>query len=190
MLKKLTPIATTARSLYQGIYQSAQTRLPNNYAFEKSMSSESNSPRYARQADILPLWRCLTLSRNAQGQDEAFAIGPDGYVWSYLTSSVGHTTGRLISTGLEASGFATAKLANNRKLVIGMQGANFLCVTETGQAQPRWSAPVKVNFDGLRGARSISQVHALERGDEVLIGVLVHYARGGKLGMSQFWVGK
>jgi hypothetical protein len=136
------------------------------------------------------VWRGLTVSRNAQGQAEAFALGPDGFVWSYLTNPAGYTEGRLISTGLEAHSFAVAKLARHRKLVVGVQGTTLSWVTETGESQPRWHEPAAVKFDGLQGAQSISQVHALERDDEVLIGVLVHYPRGTKLGVTQFWVSK
>lgn len=201
MFSQLTHTASTARNLYQGVYQSAQALVLNNYNFEESMPSHEPQPHdhssavaqaaaTAAKNNHSRVWRGLTVSRNVQGQDEAFAIGPDGYVWSYLTSAAGHSAGRLISTGLEASSFALAKLARNRKLVIGVQGATLSWVVETGEPQPRWHAPVNVAFAGLQGAQSISQVHTLERDDEVLVGILAQYPRGTKLGIGQFWVGK
>jgi hypothetical protein len=196
MLTPYAHTAATARSLYRGV----PNQILNDYYFEESMPAD---PHYAQSGDDVTtqapvadtasasrVWRGLTVSRNAQGQSEAFAIGPDGYVWSYLTSPAGHTAGRLISTGLEARSFALAKLARNRKLVIGAQGASLSWVTETGEAQPRWYEPVKVDFEGLEGVQSISQVHTLERDDEVLVGVLAHYARGTRREKLKFWVGK
>ncbi len=208
----LNPTQNPTGKFYQGV----QSLVLNNYNFEESMLAH---PKYANSDDVTTqapvadktpasrMWSGLTVSRNAQGQDEAFAIGPDGYVWSYITSPAGHTAGRLISTGLEASSFALAKLARHRKLVIGVQGASLSWVAETGEAQPRWHAPVQVGFAGLEDAQKISQVHTLERDDEVLVGVLVHYVPGsqrddGKRGAQrnvklsakqdapQFWVAK
>jgi hypothetical protein len=196
MFSTYTRTATPARHLYQG----ARSSVLNNYDLEESMPED---PQYSDSGDGVitqaptaykpsasRLWCGLTVSRNAQGQDEAFAIGPDGYVWSYLTSPAGHTTGRLISTGLQAHSFALAKLARHRKLLIGAQGASLSWVVETGEAQPRWHEPVSVSFEGLQSAQSISQVHALERDDEILVGVLAHYALGAKRNIAKFWVGK
>lgn len=150
----------------------------------------------------LPVWTAMTVARNALGHHEAFAIGPDGYVWSYLTNLGGNSEaqaaqpaesqpdGRLVSTGLAAQRFVLAKLARGRTLVVGALGAALEFVQETGESEPRWHAPVAIPFEGLTDAVAIEGLHALERDDDVLIGVLARYASRKGPDAHHFWVGK
>ncbi len=150
----------------------------------------------------LPVWTAMTVARNALGYDEAFAIGPDGYVWSYLTNVGGNSgaqptqpaesppDGRLISTGLAAQRFVLAKLAQGRTLLVGALGTALEFVQETGEPEPRWHAPVAIVFEGLADAVAIEGLHALERDDDVLIGVLARYASRRGPDAHHFWVGK
>jgi hypothetical protein len=136
------------------------------------------------------LWKQTLVARDTAGGTEAFSIGPDGDVWSYVTSGVGHASGRLIPTGLQAQRFALASVEGGRKLLVGASEGVLRWVLETGGPSPRWHAPVGVEFGGLQGAAEITEVHSVRMDEDVLIGVLARYEN--KIGPDsyRFWVGK
>jgi hypothetical protein len=135
------------------------------------------------------LWTATTVLRRGPNHQEAYAIGPDGFVWSHETGSEGQATGRLISTGLKAHSFAPSQLPNQRALVIGVLGNSASYVMETGTAAPRWSPPAPLKCVGLRKATAITEVHTLEHDGKLLIGLLARHRRLFRPDSYQFWVG-
>lgn len=135
------------------------------------------------------IWTATALLRRGPNTQEAYAVGPDGFVWSHETTHEGQATGRLISTGLKAQRFAVGLMPSQRALVIGVQGNTASYVMETGTALPRWHSPTPQECAGLRKATAIVEVHTLEREGELLIGLLARRERLFGRDSYQFWVG-
>jgi hypothetical protein len=135
------------------------------------------------------IWTATALLRRGPHQQEAYAVGPDGFVWSHETTSEGQAAGRLISTGLKAHRFAVGLLPNRRALVVGVQGNTACYVLETGSTARRWEHPSLLACAGLRKAAELVEVHTLEREGELLIGFLARRERIFGPDSYQFWVG-
>jgi hypothetical protein len=135
------------------------------------------------------IWTATALLRRGPHKQEAYAVGPDGFVWSHETTHEGQATGRLISTGLKAHRFAVGLLPNRRALVVGVQGNTACYVLETGSTAPRWEHPSPLVCAGLRKATELVEVHTLEREGELLIGFLARRERIFGPDSYQFWVG-
>ena len=58
------------------------------------------------QTSVMEMWKDTTVTTNADGQEEAYSIAPDGFIWSYTVDSKRGRTGRLSTTKLRASAFA------------------------------------------------------------------------------------
>jgi hypothetical protein len=167
------------------------TAMPNASAWESATVLNQKYPMNTNANYASPsLWKHTVVARDNDGGAEAFSIGPDGYVWSYVTSGAGYAAGRLIGTDLQAECFALATLDNQCKLVVGAVGDQLRFVVETGGPSPRWHAPVTVHFAGLASAAEITQVHTARMDEDVLVGVLARYEN--KIGPDTycFWVGK
>ena len=95
---------------------------------------------------VVPMWKDTTVATNGDGQEEAYSIAPDGFVWSYTIDAERGRTGRLITTGLRANTFALGKSPDGRNIVIAGDGAMVRFVVETGDPKQRWSAPRAVSF--------------------------------------------
>lgn len=86
------------------------------------------------------VWRQTTVLRNAQGQDVAVSVGPDGKVWSFHTSEVSGP--RLQSLGVAADFVAAGRTSNGQLVVISAQGLNVHCCVEAPQpALPGTATP-------------------------------------------------
>ena len=139
-----------------------------------------------------PMWRGTALATNAEGQEEAYSIGLDGYVWSYAIHSDSGRTGRLISTGLRANTFATGKLHNGRTVVIAADGAMVHYVVETGSPDQRWSVPCMVKFSpnqtGQPAVASVDKIFTQTLGHHLFVGVLTLHGGDDSDGdRYQFW---
>jgi len=128
------------------------------------------------QADAYPvksMWKGTMLVTNADGNQECFAIGPDGYVWSYETGAEGQGAGRLVSTGVEAGAFGLGVTGGGLMVVLAVGGGVLRCVMETYDAAQRWSAPVDVVFPAQRDHIDVEKVITQTRGDNLFIGFIV-----------------
>lgn len=135
------------------------------------------------------IWTASALLRRGLHQQEVYAVGPDGFVWSHETNGQGQAAGRLISTGLQAQRFAVSLLPSQRALVVGAVGNTASYVLETGVATNRWHAPRPLVCSGLRKATEIVEVHEQEREGELLVGLLARHQRIFGSDKYQFWVG-
>ncbi len=137
-----------------------------------------------------PIWKGLMVNRNADAQDEAFAIGPDGFVWSYLVDANQGAAGRLVSTGLTATHFALINPENGPRVLVAVTH-NRLCFMQESLALGQfWRSPQMVAFIGLQDAQSITELHSIVLKGHYLVGVLaVHHTPTG-LDAYRFWVAK
>jgi hypothetical protein len=149
-----------------------------------------SAPRQTKAEYYPPIWRELTINRNAQDQDEAFAIGPDGYVWRYLTDTSSGKAGRLVSTGLAAAHFALIAPSCSPRVLIAAE-RNVLCLMrESADAASSWHQPQTVNFIGLQDALEIVELHSVAYKEHALIGVLALHGKAGGAEARHFWVAK
>jgi hypothetical protein len=137
-----------------------------------------------------PIWRELTINRNAQDQDEAFAIGPDGYVWRYLTDTSSGAPGRLVSTGLAAAHFALIAAPGSPRVLIAAERNRLCLMRESADATSSWHDPQTINFMGLQDALEIIELHCISYKEHVLIGVLAVHGKAGVAQARHFWVAK
>ena len=88
-----------------------------------------------------PLWKDAQLATNAQGREESFSIGLDGYIWSYETATAKRKAGRLRSTGLQATAFAVGKAPDGNLVVVAVDGLVLRYSVEEGDASSsnRWA---------------------------------------------------
>ena len=128
------------------------------------------------QPDASPvrgMWKHTTLVTNTDGNRECFAIGPDGFVWSYETGDEVQGAGRLISTGVSGSVFGLGVTGAGLLVVLAVQGNELSFVMETYDANKRWSDPVTVAFPGAPSGLMVEKVITQTRGDNLFIGFLV-----------------
>ena len=135
-----------------------------------------------------PMWRGTALATNFDGQEEAFSIGLDGYVWSYAIYADSGRTGRLISTGLSANTFATGKLPNGHTLVISADGTTVQYVVESDSPGQRWALPCPVTFqaDHTRVV-GIDKLFTQTLGDHLFVGILARHSGVDGQDLHQFW---
>ena len=127
---------------------------------------------------VKSMWKDTVLVTNADGNEECFAIGPDGYVWSYETGRPGQSAGRLISTGLQASAFGLGVTGPGLLVVLAVEGNMLRCVMETYDAAHRWSAPLSVAFPGQELAPDVEKVITQTRGENLFIGFIIRLRNG------------
>lgn len=146
------------------------------------------SQHYSAHAPLV--WKGLTISHNSGGRDEAFAIGPDDYVWSYLTCAEDGTAGRLVSTGLEGFQFVLATPAQGSRMLVAAGSSALRMAVESTGPEPRWQKSQRIAFAGLQSAVAISELHSLEFNGHALIGVLAVHQNQSGLDSYCFWVAK
>ncbi len=129
-----------------------------------------------------------TLSLGSAGQEESFAIGPDGCVWNF-TRPLGSATdvpGQLLPTGLKASCFAAGLNAQGQLVVWGAQDRQLNAVLQAGSGVPpisghwrtthcsKFSAPMRIALPALPDDAAIIRVLCEGVGEQLHVGVLVH----------------
>ncbi len=149
-------------------------------------------------ADAAPsLWRQTTVLPVGAGEHEAYSIGPDQLVWSYRLATPDHNAGRLTCTQLPAEHFACARLQSRQVLLVSMAQQKLYWSLENGQPE-RWGTPQRCGYTNANGLYPMEQVHLLQLGFEVLLGVLARRTNVlGKINPTlapedsyQFWVGR
>ena len=142
----------------------------------------------AAVAPGVPMWRGTVLSLNDRGYEDAYAIGLDGYVWTYQIDGATGRTGRLICTWLKASTFALATLPGGRALLVGGDNGTLYYVQENGSSNIWWTRPVAVSLPvGVLQSLGISNIIA--RWVKGVLYVVVdtrHQGMGGEL-VVQSW---
>lgn len=108
--------------------------------------SQTQQTRRYTQTSVMQMWKDTTVTTNADGEEEAYSIAPDGFIWSYTVDSKRGRTGRLFTTKLRASAFALGKSPNGHTVVIAADDAFVQFVLETGDPKRRWSTPRSVSF--------------------------------------------
>ena len=137
-----------------------------------------------------PIWKGLTINRNAQAQDEAFAIGPDGFVWRYLTDDNRGAPGRLVSTGLPATLFALINPETGPRVLIAVNSNQLCFMRESADFAQIWNSAQPVNFAGLHNAQQITELHSIVVNGHALIGMLAEHLMPTGQTTYQFWVAK
>ena len=137
-----------------------------------------------------PIWKGLTINRSAHAQDEAFAIGPDGFVWRYLTDDKRGAAGRLVSTGLPATLFALISPDTSPRVLVAVNHNRLCFMRESADLGQLWNSAQPVNFAGLHDARQITELHSIVVNGHPLIGLLAeHLVPTGRTDY-RFWVAK
>lgn len=136
-------------------------------------------PDQARMSAAVPaaaMWRHTVLIEAADGREESFSIGPDGYVWCFEVAADGHGAGRLISTGLRARVFAVGRDGTGALVVVAADDHGVQCVTETASAGPaRWTAPRDVTGPGLVPA-GVERIVTLTHDGRLFVAFLLRQA--------------
>ena len=86
------------------------------------------------------------LACNAKACEDAYAIGVDGYVWTYRIDGVTWEKGQLMCTWLKADTFALASSSSGRALPVGGCDCSVSYVQELGESNIWWTRPVTVNL--------------------------------------------
>jgi hypothetical protein len=128
------------------------------------------------QPDVWPtrgMWKDTVLVTNSEGRTECFAIGPDGFVWSFEMGDADHGTGRLVSTGLSGATFSLGVAGDGLLVVLAAEGNKVSCAMEMYEDSQRWSAPVAIDFPGQPEGMTVDKVITQTRGDNLFIGFIM-----------------
>ena len=152
-----------------------------------ALSNIQQTSRFT-QPSVEPMWKDTTVTTNADGQEDAYSIAPDGFVWSYTVDSESGRTGRLITTGLRASAFALGKSPDGHNIVIAADGVYVHFVVETGDPKQRWSTPRSVSFPAAQQkVVAVEKLFTQVLVGNLFVGVLArHHGTKGK-DFYQFW---
>ena len=143
--------------------------------------------RFTRTS-VEPMWKDTTVTTNADGQEEAYVIAPDGFIWSYTIDSELGRTGRLITTGLRASAFVLGKSPDGRNIVIAADGVLVHFAVETGDFNQRWSTPRAVNFSAAQPKMlAIEKLFTQVLAGHLFVGVLARHRSPEGDDPHQFW---
>jgi hypothetical protein len=136
------------------------------------------------------LWRKTMVLSNAKGEDEAFSIGPDGFVWHYVMGQGRVGAGRLLCTGLAAEVFSAAALPNGRRLLMGAQGLSVTCCMEQDAAMGGgWSSPKPASLQLDRRAETIERLGIRPMATRVWLEVVTTRAGEGGAAVRELWQG-
>ena len=137
---------------------------------------------------VEPMWKDTTVTTNADGQEEAYSIAPDGFIWSYTVDSECGRTGRLITTGLRANTFALGKSPDGRNIVIAADGALMHFAVETGDPKQRWSTPRSASFPVVQQkVAAVEKLFTQVLAGNLFVGVLARHRGANGEDLYQFW---
>ncbi|MFM9880683.1 MAG: hypothetical protein ACKVOO_09785 [Burkholderiaceae bacterium] len=160
------------------------------YAATFSLPMHSMMPcgQAAAPADTsTPLWRGTKVQSNDAGENEAFSIGPDGFVWCYALDEASETCGRLKSIGLQAQRFAVGQWGG-LTVVLAVSDNQLQYVAETGEPSgPRWLPACDVNFPLAMQGGEIKDVFIRKLEGNLFIGVVTQHEDAIGYQYSQFW---
>lgn len=118
------------------------------------------------------MWKGTVLYSAPGGREECFAIGPDGYIWSYAVHEAG-ADGRLISTGVCGEAFGVGHRGDGRLFVAAGRHATLEYATETGGPQPRWTSPRQVVFQANGADLTIEKIMTHHHAGNLFVGVVL-----------------
>ena len=115
-------------------------------------------------------WQQTVVMRNAQNQEEAFSIGPDGLVWSFIAdggdSRFDAGGQRLENLGLEADFLTVGRNAAGALVVIAAKGLHTQYRTEAAvtalemaENRPRWSPAQSIHLPHIQGATGVRRLY-------------------------------
>jgi hypothetical protein len=113
-------------------------------------------------------WQQTVIMRNGQSQEEAFSIGPDGCVWSFITeSSVDAGGQRMENLGLEADFLTVGRNVAGALVVIAAKGLRTQYRTEIplgaldSAKNPghRWSPAQPIHLPAIQGATGVRRLY-------------------------------
>lgn len=134
------------------------------------------------------MWKDTTVTTNANGQEEAYSIAPDGCIWSYIVNLEFGRSGRLITTGLRASAFALGTSPDGRNIVIAADGARVQFVVETGDPNRRWSTPHCVSFPlAHHKVLAVEKLFTQVLAGNLFVGLLTSHRDAAGQHLYQFW---
>ena len=127
---------------------------------QKAANSRLDAPQIADFShSSSTLWRQTTVTRNAQDQEEAFSIGPDGQVWSFMTEAgkLGRTA--LTSLNMPADFLAVGQNAHGALVVITIKGLSMHFRTETPMGPERWSEAAVAPLPAIAHATGVRRLY-------------------------------
>jgi hypothetical protein len=106
-------------------------------------------------------WQQTVVMRNAQNQEEAFSIGPDGCVWSFIADSSFDDGGqRMENLGLEADFLTVGRNAAGALVVIAAKGLHTQYRTEVAETPGhRWSPVQSIHLPAIQGATGVRRLY-------------------------------
>ncbi|ARV17689.1 hypothetical protein AEP_00730 [Curvibacter sp. AEP1-3] len=117
------------------------------------------------------LWKQTTVLRNAQGEEEAISVGPDGYVWSFIADSgdsrFDASGQRLENLGMPADFVTVGRNAAGALVVIAAKGLHLQYRTETPLTaldiadglSHRWTPAKPVQLPVIAGAVGVRRLY-------------------------------
>jgi len=117
------------------------------------------------------LWKQTTVLRNAQGQEEAISVGPDGNVWSFIADSgdsrFDATGQRLENLAMPADFVTVGRNAAGALVVIAAKGLHLQYRTETPLTAldiadgltHRWTPATTIQLPQIAGAVGVRRLY-------------------------------
>ncbi len=113
--------------------------------YQKEAHVAAGNRQAATQTDSR-MWRQTTVLERADGRAEAFAIGPDGAVWSFTPDDRVAGGYRLQSLGLPADSISVVNASDGRIFVFAARGMSVMYRMEQPGEAERWSAPMRASL--------------------------------------------
>jgi hypothetical protein len=135
-------------------------------AIQNPLSLEPRTPQGMRVQ-----WQQTAVMRNAQQQEEAFSIGPDGRVWSFIAdhgdSRLDACGQRLESLGMEADFLTVGRNVAGALVVIAAKGLHTRYRTEMPLTAldiarglgRRWSPAQSIHLPTIQGAIGVRRMY-------------------------------
>ena len=136
-----------------------------------SLTTPQNPMAYEPRPSQGVQWQQTVVMRNAQKQEEAFSIGPDGYVWSFIADSGDSRFDacgqRLDNLGLKADFLTVGRNVAGALVVIAAKGLNTQYRTETPvtaldaaeSVGRRWSPAQSIHLPTIQGATGVRRLY-------------------------------
>lgn len=108
-------------------------------------------------------WQQTVVMRNTLNQEEAFSIGPDGYIWSFIAGT-GASAQRLENLGLQADFLTVGRNSAGTLVVIAAKGLQTSYRTEIAQttvvpSTQRWSEARSIHLPTIQGATGVRRLY-------------------------------
>ncbi len=156
------------------MFMSREEALPraDSCTTDARSSVPTEMPTFSHEG-VGTMWRKTVVVEGSSGQDEAFSIGPDGMVWSFLALPDNFGDYQLKNLRMPADHFAVGRDGAGRLVVFAAQGMvlRYRCETDSLQ-QRRWTPARRVLLPPVRGAQHIKAVSCETIAKLMLVGVV------------------